>query len=187
MGLELHITRAAFYADNDSQQISADEWLAYIASDSELTLSPENGEHFVIWSGKSAYDRPWLDWFEGNVFTKWPDTALYQKMLQIARTLNAKVQDDDGTIYPDESDWDFDPRKYSPSAHHRAASQRQFKVQIFARCFAVVLLLFGALMQFSENKPGPGVLLSILCVLVAFSTWRRYKRKASGDDSETAP
>ena len=32
MGVEFHITRAEFWADNDDAQITSDEWLHYINS-----------------------------------------------------------------------------------------------------------------------------------------------------------
>jgi hypothetical protein len=111
MGLELHITRAEFWADNDGKEITAEEWLSYVASDSELKLDPRNGKYHAMWLGKSAYDEPWLDWFQGNVNTKWPDTALYRKMLKVATALNAQVQDDDGTVYSKNTDWSFDPNE----------------------------------------------------------------------------
>ncbi len=38
-------------------------------------------------------------------------TALYKKMLKIAATLGAQVQDDDGTVYHKPGDWTFDPHK----------------------------------------------------------------------------
>lgn len=109
MGVELHITRAESWAENEKSPITGDEWLAYVASDPELKLDPRNGRYFTIWSGPSAYTEPWLDWFQGNISTKWPDTALYKKMLRIASALNAHVQDDDSTKYPQEADWEFEP------------------------------------------------------------------------------
>jgi hypothetical protein len=111
MGVELHITRAEFWADNEGKEITADEWLSYVTSDPELKLDPRNGKHFALWLGKSAYEEPWFDWFQGNINTKWPDTALYRKMLKIAATLNAQVQDDDGTVYIKDTDWEFDPKQ----------------------------------------------------------------------------
>ena len=116
MGVEFHITRAEFWAQNDGKEITSEEWLAYVASDSEFRLSPENGKHFALWSGNSKYEEPWLDWFQGNVQTKWPDTALYRKMLRVATALQAKIQDDDGNVYRTESDWEFDPSMHSASA-----------------------------------------------------------------------
>ena len=108
-GIELYITRAEFWADNEDSPITADEWLSYIKSDLELSLDTSQGDHFARWHGKSAYEEPWLDWFQGNISTKWPDTALYQKMLQIAHALGGNVQDDDGTLYKSPTDWQFDP------------------------------------------------------------------------------
>src|SRR5689334_16430634 len=83
MGVEFHITRAEFWAENNDSPITAEEWLSYVASDSELSLDAANGRYFVRWLGASAYDEPWLDWFQENISTKWPDTALYQKMLRV--------------------------------------------------------------------------------------------------------
>lgn len=108
MGVELYITRTPEGAD-DEIPISAEEWLAYVASDPELRLWPENGPHFVRWLGHSAYPEPWLDWSQGQVSTKWPDTALYCKMLQVAKALDARVCDDDDTTYSLPSEWEFDP------------------------------------------------------------------------------
>jgi len=109
MGVELYITRGEFWAENDASPITAAEWLAYVDRDPELSLDTSNGEYFARWYGPSAYDEPWLDWSSGNVSTKWPDTALYRKMLQVALALGAVVQDDDGTLYTKPTDWEFDP------------------------------------------------------------------------------
>jgi len=123
MGVELHISRAEDWAENQGQEISADEWLSYVASDPELQLWPENGPHFVRWLGASKYDEPWLDWSQGNLSTKWPDTALFRKMLAIAESLSANVQDDDGTKYTAESPWEYDPteRIAEYKAQHNAS------------------------------------------------------------------
>jgi hypothetical protein len=109
MGVELHITRAEFWAENEGAEISAEEWLAYVESDPELRLDSRNGKYFVQWLGKSSYNEPWLDWFQGNVSSKWPDTALYRKMLGIATALKARVMDDNGNFYYAPNDWEFEP------------------------------------------------------------------------------
>ncbi len=69
MGVELHIARADFWADNDAASISPEEWLADVATDPELALTPEVGRHFeghVVWTGPSKYEEPWLRWFQGK-------------------------------------------------------------------------------------------------------------------------
>jgi hypothetical protein len=111
MGVELYITRARFWADNEGKEITAEEWLRYVAADPELKLDPRNGKYHVLWLGESAHDEPWLDWFRGNVSTEWPDTALYRKMLRVAAALGAQVQDDNGTVYTRDTDWSFDPEE----------------------------------------------------------------------------
>lgn len=107
MGVEFYITRAEFWADNDDAQITADEWVSYISSDGELSRNTKNGDCNALWSGPSLDDEPWLDWNAGNIYTKWPDTYLYRKMLRIAKHFKAQVMDDDGTVYNDESQWEY--------------------------------------------------------------------------------
>jgi hypothetical protein len=116
MGVDLHITRAAFWAANEGSEISADEWLAYVASDAELRLDPRNGKYFVQWLGKSSYEEPWIDWFQGNLSSKWPDTALYRKMLMMASALNAQVMDDEVAVYAAPADWEFEPHEQAQLA-----------------------------------------------------------------------
>lgn len=109
MGVEFYITRADFWANNDNAPITSEEWLSYINSDNELHIDDRNGEYFALWSGPSHYEEPWLEWNAGNIYTKWPDTSLYKKMLSIATCLNAHVMDDNGTLYRYESQWEYDP------------------------------------------------------------------------------
>jgi hypothetical protein len=104
MGYDLHITRKEFHADSDGPEITADEWMAYIASDPELRLAPECGKHHAMLRIQSKYPEPWLDWFGGCVYTKNPDKAIVAKMIQIAERLNARVQGDDGEFYEDTSE-----------------------------------------------------------------------------------
>ena len=99
MGYDLHITRAEVWSQNEGKEITSEEWLALIQSDVELELAGYNGDYFALWSGKSEYEDPWLDWSSGNIYTKNPDGPIIVKMLEIAKRLNAKVQGDDGEIY----------------------------------------------------------------------------------------
>ncbi len=98
MGYDLHITRRRNWADKGAD-ITADEWLAYVRRDSELLLQPESGPCFAVWSGPSELDGPWLNWADGQIYTKNPDAPLIDKMVAIARQLDAMVQGDDGEIY----------------------------------------------------------------------------------------
>ena len=99
MGYDLHITRAELWAENEGAEITAEEWRAVVESDPELTFAPEVGEHFAIWSGPSRHAQPWLGWSDGNVYTKYPDSALLRKMVVLAERLGARVQGDDGEWY----------------------------------------------------------------------------------------
>jgi hypothetical protein len=99
MGYDVHITRAELHFENDGHWITAQEWLQYVKQDPELKLAGDNGEYFALWSGKSEHPDPWLDWSEGNIYSKNPDDPLIDKMVAIAKKLNAKVQGDDGEFY----------------------------------------------------------------------------------------
>jgi len=119
VGYEFHITRAKSWALNAKNPISAEEWLAYVEKDPELSLSRENGPYFAKWSGKSRVGEAWLDWNDGNIETKNPDEALIDKMVAIARELSATVQGDDGEIYQSGHE---PPRHPQPSAFDRLSS-----------------------------------------------------------------
>lgn len=108
MGVEFHITRVEYWAENDDDQISSDEWLEIINNDHELSLSQISGEFHTLWNGEGSDGEDWLEWSEGNISTKWPSPPLYHKMLQISQKLNAKVMDDDGTIYETSDAWQYD-------------------------------------------------------------------------------
>ncbi len=99
MGYDIYITKARSYSSNQGFEISPEEWLRIIEADSSLEIDQENGRFFARWSGASKLKEPWLDWEEGNIFTKYPDRALLGKMLEIAKILNAKVQGEEGEIY----------------------------------------------------------------------------------------
>ena len=95
MGYDLHITRRKHWTDK-GDDITADEWLAYVRADSELRLQPESGPYFAVWKGPSELDDSWLDWSDGRIYTKNPDTAFIGKMVAIAQQLEASAQGDDG-------------------------------------------------------------------------------------------
>jgi hypothetical protein len=99
VGHEIHITRAAFWADNKGSEISAKEWLQLVESDPELRLAGYNGQYFALWSGQSRNPDPWFDWLRGNVSTKAPDPPVIGKAIALAKMLRARVQGDDGEIY----------------------------------------------------------------------------------------
>lgn len=110
MGVEFHITRADYWAENDDNIISSDEWLEIINNDSELSLYTKHGDFHAVWNGEGAEEGDWLEWSAGNIETKWPSTALYRKMLQISEKLKAKVMDDEGTLYETLDAWQYDPK-----------------------------------------------------------------------------
>jgi hypothetical protein len=130
LGYDLHITRRANWSDEEGPEITAEEWLAVVHDDPELTLAGYTGEHFALWRGKSKYPEPWLDWEDGNVVTKNPDDPLIDKMVEIAKRLDAKVQGDDGEVYTGGGANHFRAAARgaapSPPAQHRSWFRRFF-------------------------------------------------------------
>src|SRR5712671_4343521 len=95
MGYEVHITRAKSWSENQANRIAAEAWLEVVRQDPSLRLNPANGPYFAEW-GQDG----WLDWSDGNIYSKSPTPALINKMAEIASRLGAAVQGDDGEHYP---------------------------------------------------------------------------------------
>lgn len=100
MGYDLHITRKADWSDPDGPTISEAEWRQLIENDPELVLDTETkcGDwQFVSWRD----DPGWLAFTGREIRSKYPSDALIAKMVSIADRLGAKVQGDDGEVYPE--------------------------------------------------------------------------------------
>ena len=69
-------------------------------ADPELSLRSEDGAHVAVWHPQSETPEG-LVWTEGNVDAKNPSRELTLKMCQIAPALSARVQGDDGELYPE--------------------------------------------------------------------------------------
>jgi len=130
MGYDLHITRAADWAESDSRPITLDEWRRYVASDREMHMQriaevtcPDGSilryesEGLAVWVPRShpAEERVWFDWRRGQIAVNTPDDEVVRKMVCIAGALNARVQGDDGEYYgEDEAPGDYDSTQPSP-------------------------------------------------------------------------
>ncbi len=98
MGYNLHITRRSYWADIGND-ITCAEWLDYVLTDRELKLLGPSSPLLAIWDGPSVLIDPWLDWSDGQIFTKNPDALLINKMIEVAERLGAVVQGDEGEAY----------------------------------------------------------------------------------------
>ena len=114
MGYDLHITRRDQWSDDEKEGkgISLKEWLDYIDNDPDLEISDgyrikvpgsetesQVAPGFCEWIAHPSNERPWFDYYRGNISTKNPDEDTIKKMLSISKTLRAKVQGDDGETY----------------------------------------------------------------------------------------
>lgn len=99
MGWELHIVRTENWFDSSNDPITSEEWLQLVDNDEELSIDNKNGDFFATWNVHQQHNEPWLEWYDGRIYTKQPCEALYCKMLQIAIKLDAVVVDDDDRKY----------------------------------------------------------------------------------------
>jgi hypothetical protein len=120
VGYDLHITRKANLSDEDGLSIGEAEWRHVIENDPDLSLDQEtectmtNGAYvFAAWKGQAGL----LGWYNGEVSATYPDAPLIQKMVQIAESLGAIVQGDDGEVYrEDGSSSHLEPNMLAPRA-----------------------------------------------------------------------
>ena len=117
MGYELHITGKENWVNEDpSNDITLEQWLDYVKNDPDMRLdnfaqaSTTDGQKIrieedgiCVWT---KYSKDGIDgnhaWFwlsMGNISTKNPDAEIGNKMMDIAGSLRAKVQGDDGELY----------------------------------------------------------------------------------------
>jgi hypothetical protein len=118
MGYEVHITRAEEWSESEANPITFEEWRAYIKSDPEMRLDgfaeartqdggvirieSEGLSVWTAWPGdQSEGNLAWMDHRNGRIAVKSPDAAILKKMCSIAEKLGARVQGDEGEIYPD--------------------------------------------------------------------------------------
>ena len=117
MGYELHIIRQNDYDDeNDTSNITLEEWTKYAEADGELTLKNGYDSGFsgaVVWQESPGFCEwighpmaaadtiPFFDYGLGIISAKYPDKHTIGKMIRIAQALNAKVRGDDGEYWDD--------------------------------------------------------------------------------------
>ena len=98
MGYDFHITRADDWSETAGHEITKTEWEKVIDTDPALVRSPGLGEGCASWRTPSGAEG-WLCWSEGELYTKYPDTEMLAKMLEVAGKLDAKILGDDGEEY----------------------------------------------------------------------------------------
>lgn len=116
MGYDVHITRRQQWFDSDKPEITIEEWLALVASDSEMRLDgspeamlPDGGTlrhedpSLAVWVRYSGHmvgrNMAWLWLWRGNIVAKNPDEEIRSKMWRLAQALHARVQGDELELY----------------------------------------------------------------------------------------
>lgn len=144
MGYDVHITRAAEWSESETNPISLDEWLAYVASDPEMRLDgfaeaeapdgavirieSEGLSVWLAWPDEGRADgHAWMDHREGRIVVKNPDPAILKKMCLIAERLQAHVQGDEGEEYPESMDPEEEESDPQPPAGKSPWWRRLFR------------------------------------------------------------
>jgi len=122
MGYDLRITRATESPESEAAPILLDEWVAYVRADPEMRLDEQveatgyaemntpdgntirwKSKGLATWTAPSflglAKHTAWFSHREGEIVVKNPDKKTIRKMCAIAKSLNAKVQGDEGEAY----------------------------------------------------------------------------------------
>jgi hypothetical protein len=100
------------HIERDEGVIPLEEWLDFIATDSELTPhdafeeSSETGESIRVdapglasWTAHPEGEPVWFDWSRGRITVGNPDEPTIRKMAWIAGRLSASVVGDEGETY----------------------------------------------------------------------------------------
>ena len=105
-GREVHISRRVNWWELDGGQISAGEFKAAVAEDADLAMVtvPDVWRWEPRWiaeitTGAGPEPRENLVWRAGRIVARHPSAALIAKMCELAKTLGARVQGDDGEYY----------------------------------------------------------------------------------------
>ena len=116
VGYDLHITRKTDWFEEDGPEITASDWLTYVATDKSIKLdhraeqARDSGrevegieETKAIWIGWEKHEAGVSEmpiWHSaGNIVCKNPSPEMVRKMFLIADALDAKLQGEEGEEY----------------------------------------------------------------------------------------
>ncbi len=99
-GYDLHVTRKEYWADKGGAVITYTEWQSYVQRDGAIQKDSQNSEYdFIVMTNGDSFPI-WYNPRLGELSTKNPSDVAIEKLKQIANELKAKVQGDDGELYP---------------------------------------------------------------------------------------
>lgn len=99
-GYDLHISRKDFWGDDFGPKITFAEWQEHLKTDPQVVRDVANGPQDFMVSIPGESFPLWYRSDLGELFTKNPTDKAILKIEEIARSLNARVQGDDGEFYP---------------------------------------------------------------------------------------
>jgi len=129
MGYDVFVTRAEHHFDGSQTPIPEGDWRAIIDNDPYLSAPDEAYQNYAVWASPGRKPGSWIDWANGNLFTRSPDDSFLRKLIELAGLLAAVVQGKDGERYGLEADHvvRIEPIKENPGPvvrESQAAEQR---------------------------------------------------------------
>lgn len=104
MGYDVHVTRAGRWSESAQLPIPVESWAAACANDSSLSIpertsSDKGAPRVVLWTGHPQGVEVSLRYEQGRIRASDPDVATLEKLVQLSRSLEARVVGDDGELY----------------------------------------------------------------------------------------
>lgn len=131
MPIEIHVTRARRWFENEGFEIRASEWCALVAADPELSLPgphearTASGE-LARWKGHPDGEPRWLWLHDGTLSVRDADEITLEKLAELAAKLGASLQGDDG-------EWLAGPLQLAPRRGRRRGVVRRAWAALRAR------------------------------------------------------
>jgi hypothetical protein len=95
---------------NKIEPVSKQEWEAFVAKSPNLSFEVlDDGRTYAVIKDNQGQIKTWLDWNEGEIWTKNPEEDVLAEMIQIAGQLGARVRGDEGEYYKSVSETYYDP------------------------------------------------------------------------------
>ena len=106
MGYDIHITRRVHWSDEGDPAITLDEWRTVVENDPELVGLPPTKENplvaMMLSPHKERKAARYFRYSSGEIFVSKPCKAVVLKMLEVARSLNARVIGDEDEVYSED-------------------------------------------------------------------------------------
>lgn len=98
-GYDVHVTKKEHWTDENDICINKADWKKYLETNSSIQVDHDSIEDsYLVYINNDEYAM-WIDYKGCDLMTKNPNTEFINKLIEISKALDAKVQGDDGEVY----------------------------------------------------------------------------------------